>query len=700
MLKLFDLKKKLSKRRLAVFVLVSVFLFTICLTAEAKTINIGVEGDVIYVPGNVGIGATAPGYKLDVNGTVRITAGNLYGLVLGDPSVSWSRPRILQNSPAGIASFNTFQDNSVSKFSWGYGGVGTSPVGSFFISRTSDFSSPDFLLTPTGSFALGLNGNVGIGTTTPSAMLHVMGNILASGNLTSVGLINSGATQLTPLGGSGQVVVMADNTGALYPVSTSTLGIGSSNWTLNGTNLYNNNQTGNVGIGTTGPTRRLALVDAGLGFDRITTNVLGIYTANTERMRIDAAGHVGVGIAGPTSRLHVSVPSGTTILAAQVQNLQNAANAHGLLVNTARSASDAYALDVQSGGTSRLYVRSDGNIGINNNAPASRLHVVAPSGTTVLAAQVQNLQNAANAHGLLVNTTRSASDAYALDVQSGGASRLYVRSDGNVGIGTINPISRLSFGLSAQNSASSKIALWENSSSNDFYGIGFTYYNSQYGVGIFSSGNPASAIPKVVIEQSGNVGIGTTAPGARMHIFTGVGLINEGSTRLNLLGGSGQVVVMADNTGTLYATTTAVMLWSGTKNGNIWNGDAGAGNVGIGLTNPSAKLHVAGDISVNGFTNSGGMIYKRTPVSNTDYTAQASDYIIGYTSLTANRTLTLPASLCSSGRAFLITNEASSTFSVIITPDSGRKISNGSSFSLPSFGSVPVYCNGTDWFIY
>ena len=63
---------------------------------------------------------------------------------------------------------------------------------------------------------------------------------------------------------------------------------------------------GNIGIGTTAPTRRLAIVDPGVGFDRPALDTLAMFTADTERMRIDSAGNIGIGATAPRERLEVA----------------------------------------------------------------------------------------------------------------------------------------------------------------------------------------------------------------------------------------------------------------------------------------------------------------------------------------------------------------------------------------------------------
>jgi hypothetical protein len=52
------------------------------------------------------------------------------------------------------------------------------------------------------------------------------------------------------------------------------------------------------------------------------------------------------------------------------------------LINTQATSSSYYALDVQGGGTSRLYVRADGNIGIGTTTPSYKLDVASGGGTT------------------------------------------------------------------------------------------------------------------------------------------------------------------------------------------------------------------------------------------------------------------------------------------------------------------------------
>jgi hypothetical protein len=101
------------------------------------------------------------------------------------------------------------------------------------------------------------------------------------------------------------------------------------------------------------------------------------------------AQHVGIGTSTPDARLHVQTPSTDDFIrTGWFQNQRDAADNNGVLIDIARAATDAYALDVRSGvgPTSRLYVRGDGNVGIGTTTPEARLHVngraIVDDGTT------------------------------------------------------------------------------------------------------------------------------------------------------------------------------------------------------------------------------------------------------------------------------------------------------------------------------
>ncbi|HDP73687.1 MAG TPA: hypothetical protein ENN46_01885 [Candidatus Woesearchaeota archaeon] len=74
---------------------------------------------------------------------------------------------------------------------------------------------------------------------------------------------------------------------------------------VNATTLYVDNTASRVGIGTYSPSRQLSLTDPGVGLERVAANILGFFTGNSERMRIDASGNVAIGGSTASQRLHV-----------------------------------------------------------------------------------------------------------------------------------------------------------------------------------------------------------------------------------------------------------------------------------------------------------------------------------------------------------------------------------------------------------
>ena len=144
------------------------------------------------------------------------------------------------------------------------------------------------------------------------------------------------------------------------------------------------------------------------------------------------------------------------------------------------------------------------------------------------------------------------------------------------------------------------------------------------GVGVSSLGIAVTQV--AYIPASGNLGIGTTNPTAKLDVrgdvsiasTLGIGTVIDivpydtlNSGTLSWEGSAGQLFSITNNltTGSIYSVNdvSGIPSIDVDANGTIQLGPYG-GNIGLGTTNPTAKLHVIGDVRVSGASTFVGLV--------------------------------------------------------------------------------------------
>ncbi|HPN32665.1 MAG TPA: hypothetical protein PKY81_17060, partial [bacterium] len=464
------------------------------LPANGAKLLVGNNYLTVGSTGFIGIGNAAPTHKLEVHGTQLIkpdalwSGGDSATLFLGDNNSYISNEN---GSSLNIGAFHGITINASTS------------------NGSTDAHIFKVLKYGVEKFRIDNNGNVGIGNATPAYKLDVAGDI----NITGDFRVN-GTTLAAGIGGSG---------------TTNYIPKFSSGTTL--TNSVLNESAGNIGIGLTPQYGKLEISAAAAAAD-----IAGLYLRN------GAADQSGNAIS-----LTFATCLASSIGQAKISAIRAGVTGEG----------DLGFYTYNGAMNERLRITNTGNIGIGTANPAGTLDVRAAN------PEISINRSAATGYNHLkwgtagtafwsLQTQANQNDLQLYNYGTSSFILTMLASNGNVGVGTTNPASKLDVQGDIYASADNSVitALGDNmgivkkagtgpviaAGSGDPLRLG--HWNTATLRGNIASG---SFTERMTIATNGNVGIGTASPAYQLEVKSSSPYISATATD-----GNGNAIIYAD----------------------------------------------------------------------------------------------------------------------------------------------------------
>jgi len=551
------------------------------------------QADVLHLKGdgNVGIGTTSPASTLEVNNaSAGATVATFEGQFSGNGDVKLAS---FERNGGAVAAAIEYNDATTDmEF-----GTTTSHAFSF---KTAD----------TRRLTIDNSGRVGIGTTSPGQKLDVAGNITADAFI--------GRSNISVPTGDASIFRVADNTLAFATASTERMRIDSS---------------GKVGIGTTSPSHTVHVVSSGNGeikaertsgaailtqaqsalgkFGTTSNHNLQFMANNAGHLTITTAGNVGIGTSSPSQALEVSgaIKMSDGILSSGQAGSASVFNEDGTTADfRVESTSNTHMLFVD-GGLDR--------VGIGTSSPADRLHVALESSTTNAEVEVMRIEascsgtpavgfgafidfrgdritGGVDSYGRLgfeadAMPSTKVDGAFVIQPAEDGTytERFRVSSDGNVGIGTASPTSKLH--IDGAEDGSGGITLSAGAQEHDWFLSSDLVNVHNIGTGSASAAHTwqFNGTETVRFTPSG-VGIGTTSPARELHLSatTPRFRLEDSDGGFSEISGSGGHLTLSADGGASQSASRMAFEVDGSEKMRLDS----SGRLGIGTTSISSSL--------------------------------------------------------------------------------------------------------------
>ncbi|MFA4888800.1 MAG: hypothetical protein WC628_04415, partial [Candidatus Omnitrophota bacterium] len=359
----------------------------------------------------VGIGTTAPGAALQV-GTYasEIRLGDITGGSSGSAgSLSWVNSGLYQ----------TAQIEAI------YDGAGTYGALLFKTNYGAGSATERMRITHTG--------NVGIGTTSPNALLQVAGTINAT-SLGSTPLSTSGNLQVT---GTGAHYISQGNVGIGTTAPSQLFQVGPT--TPTGVTPYSLLNGLRISGGDTSNTIWQSVADTNLIIavnSTLNTKYVGLGATSNSGLVVTGAGNVGIGTTGPGAGLEV-IKTGTTAIFRRSSTVASGGTVDfgsgtGLVTLASSLLAEGDFSIKDDAGATMFFIKENGNVGIGTTSPLAKLQVEGQyfSNKYALAYGATLAVNWANGNVQAVTLTGNVTTITFSGGQAGGRYMLIMSQDG------------------------------------------------------------------------------------------------------------------------------------------------------------------------------------------------------------------------------------------------------------------------------